>query len=109
MRRTASYLAILSLVGIASGLPVTASAGNPVQQALKERFRVSRIEIQNPGTQGHVVKLGTVLILQADGVPANRLRVFQANTKFQRVHVDDYARSRAAPMVDSWLGPASSR
>jgi hypothetical protein len=39
-----------------------------------------------------VIAKGTVLQLRADGIPANKLRFVQLNTKSPRFHVVDYAR-----------------
>jgi hypothetical protein len=63
-----------------------------LREGLAERFRLSRMEIRNAATEGQVIKKGTVLELQADGVPANPMRTVQLNTKSPRFHVPDYAR-----------------
>src|SRR5262249_60509219 len=59
--------------------------------ALDEHFRPSRMEVQNRAGGGGVLQKGTVLALQADAVPANKLRVVQINTKSPRFHMPDYA------------------
>ncbi|MGH7315850.1 MAG: hypothetical protein ACREJS_06275, partial [Candidatus Rokuibacteriota bacterium] len=54
-------------------------------------FILSRIELGDPRTAGQVVRPGTVLTLQAEGIPAKQMRVIQLNTKSPRFHVRDYA------------------
>jgi hypothetical protein len=71
---------------------IQAGVSDPVRNALGERFRLSRIEVQNPRIEGQVFDPGAVLALQADGVPAKRLRMIQQVSKFpRRFHVRDYA------------------
>jgi len=86
---------MLLLVGVSAVLAAsvgTGSASSTVRDALSERFKVSRIDVPNQSDEGHVIKKGTVLLLQADGVPAGILRTTQINTKSPRFHVHDYAR-----------------
>ena len=85
-------LAVATAAAMAAGGPMAAAAGDNLEAALKERYPVSRIEVQNPGTQGTVYRPATVLTLQADGVPAKTLRVIQLNNKSPRFHVHDFAR-----------------
>src|SRR6266704_1151613 len=68
-----------------------------VRDSLETRFRVSRVEVQNRAYEGRVFKRGTVLILQADRIPAKQFRVFQDTTKSPRFHMRDYARVEVAP------------
>lgn len=82
-------LAVLAALGVSVG---TGDASSSLRDSLGERFKLSRIEVQNPSGEGHVIKKGTVLSLQAERVPANPLRVVQLNTKSPRFHVADYAR-----------------
>jgi len=89
------YRLKLLLVGVLAALAAsvgTAYASSIVRDTLAERFRVSRIEAPNQFDEGHVIRAGTVLVLQADGVPAGMLRTTQANTKSPRFHAHDYAR-----------------
>lgn len=100
MRRTVSCLIVsLSvLVGVATVLlPSHASTLDSTRNALRERYALSRIDIQNPRTEGYIASRGVVLLLQADGVAAKKLRVIQANTKSPRFHVRDYAAVDIAP------------
>ena len=85
MRRILSILVVFSLVAIASTLPGCASSLDALREVLKERYRPSPIQVQNPGTQGDVIKPGAILVLQADGVSANKLRFVQINTKSPRL------------------------
>lgn len=67
---------LLLLVAVATALAVSVGTGyasTSLRDTLGERFRLSRIEVQNASGEGHVIKKGTVLRLQADGVPANTL------------------------------------
>src|SRR5215471_5774746 len=66
-------------------------AASSLSTALDEHFRPSRMEVQNRAGGGRVLQKGTVLALQADAVPANKLRVVQINTKSPRFHMPDYA------------------
>jgi hypothetical protein len=83
------YRFILTLLALSTTLGMSAST---VYAGSSERFRLSRIEVQNPSYEGAIIKKGTVLRLQADGIPANALRTVQLNTKSPRFHVPDYAR-----------------
>jgi hypothetical protein len=99
------YRFILTLLALSITLGMSAStvyAGSSVahpswprslRDDLTERVRLSRIEVQDLSDQGAVILKGTVLRLQADGIPANQLRSFQLNPKSpRRYHVADYAR-----------------
>lgn len=87
------FVLVLLAVSTALGVSVgTGHAASSLRDTLGERFKLSRIEVQNPSGEGHVIKKGTVLSLQADGIPANPLRVVQLNSKSPRFHVADYAR-----------------
>jgi len=85
------------LVGVATVLPSHASTLDSARDALGERYGLSRIDIQNPRTEGYTASRGVVLLLRADGVPAKKLRVVQTNTKSPRFHVRDYAPVEVAP------------
>jgi hypothetical protein len=89
------YRFMLTLLALSTTLGVYAGTGHAdssLRDDLAERFHLSRMEVQNPSDQGAVIKKGTVLQLQADGIPANALRTVQLNTKSPRFHVPDYAR-----------------
>ena len=90
------YRFMLTLLALSITLGVSAGTGHAAASSLRdglaERFHLSRMEVQNPSDQGAVIKKGTVLRLQADGIPANALRTVQLNTKSPRFHVPDYAR-----------------
>ncbi len=99
MRRTVSCLRVLLsvLVGVATVLPSHASTLDSARDALGERYGLSRIDIQNPRTEGYTASRGVVLLLRAEGVPAKKLRAVQTNTKSPRFHVRDYAPVEVAP------------
>jgi hypothetical protein len=102
MRRTMLWLVMcLMAAGMVGVYPLHATVPNAVCKALKERFRLSRVAVDNERVQGRVFNPGTILILQADGVPAKRFRVAQyfqpfvfdksVRPQWTRVHVRDYA------------------
>jgi len=103
MRRMMSWLVMcLMAAGMVGVYPLHATAPDAVRKALKERFRLSRVTVDNELVEGRVFNPGTILILQADGVPAKRFRVvwhlqplfvFEKGLRQQwtRVHVRDYA------------------
>lgn len=104
------YRLKLLLVGVLAALAVSASTGyaSPtIREVLGERFKISRIEVPNQSDEGYVVKKGTVLVLQADGVPAGVLRTTQANTKSPRFHAHDYARVSVGEDGRILAGPAT--
>jgi hypothetical protein len=71
--------------------PVGADRGY-IGQALDERYLLSRVDGGNPSLQGR----GSVLVLQADAVPAKALRFVWVSPKFPRFHVRDYTRVAVA-------------
>src|SRR5512132_3935813 len=78
MRRTMLWLLMcLMAAGMVGVYPLHATAPNAVCKALKERFRLSRVAVDNERVQGRVFNPGTILSLQADSVPAKRFRVAQ--------------------------------
>lgn len=88
-----TVLALMAVGTIAGPLPVLVHAadGEAIREGLRARYQVSRMEVRNPALEGHVLKRGSVLVLQADGAPAKTLRFVQMNTKLPRFHVRDYA------------------
>lgn len=102
MRRIMLWLLMcLVAAGIVGVYPLHATVPDSVRKALKERFRLSRVAVESELIEGRVFNPGTILILQADGVPAKRFRVVQhlqlfvfeksLQPKWTRVHVRDYA------------------
>lgn len=85
------------LLGTLSGCAANSAE---IREALKERYRPSRVELQSAARRGTVVKQGTVLTLLADGVPANVLRVSKPAPPHPKMqtppppvwHIDNYAR-----------------
>lgn len=90
-------LTILSISGVSVSASVEASTSDMVREALKARYRISRMEVQNEQVQGRVLSPATVLLLRADGISGKQFRTIQANTKSPRFHVRDYARIEIAP------------
>ena len=89
------YRIMLSAIALTTTLGVSAGIGyaeSSLGDALRHRFERSRIEVQSASDEGRVVKNGTSLLLQAEQVPAAKLRVVQANTKSPRFHSPHYAR-----------------
>jgi hypothetical protein len=82
----AAYLTVASIGGAAQGNQRT-----DLRTALKQVYERSTIEVQAKAVEGRVARRGTLLRLEADGVPAKAFRVVQANTKSPRFHVLDYA------------------
>jgi hypothetical protein len=88
-----TVLALMTGGTIAGPLPalVHAADGEAIREGLRARYQLSRMEVRNPALEGHVLKRGSVLVLQADGAPAKTLCFVQLNTKSPRFHVRDYA------------------
>ena len=82
-------LAVAIALGVSQG---TGYASAPVREAVVEHLRLSRIDGPSASADGHVTRQGTVLVLEADAIPAKKLRFVQANAKSPRFHVPDYAR-----------------
>src|SRR5437879_4174692 len=82
-------LAVAIALGVSQG---TGYASAPVREAMVEHLRLSRIDGPSASADGHVTRQGTVLVLEADAIPAKKLRFVQANAKSPRFHVPDYAR-----------------
>ena len=97
MRRTVSvFFMFVSLVTMFVASSGQAGGREQIQDGLKARYRVSKIEIQDSRTEGHVREPGSVLTLQAEGVPANHFWVVQlpvSKMGQRRVHKFDYAQS----------------
>jgi hypothetical protein len=88
------FLVTTMLFGVfAASLPglVHAADTGPIQHALRTRYQPSQMDVNNRALEGHISKLGSVLLLQA-AAPAQALRFVQLNTKSPRFHVRDYAR-----------------
>ena len=63
-----------------------------LKRMLEERYRPSRIEINDPTRQGQVTRVGKLLVLAVDAMPAKPFRVLQRDPRSPRVHVMDFAR-----------------
>jgi hypothetical protein len=94
MRRVVLALFMFLMVaGVSFADTVQAAPPERLLGDLKERYRLSRIEIQNQVRQGRITRQGRLLTLSADGLPAKPLRVIEMGHKFVvRDHVMDFAR-----------------
>jgi hypothetical protein len=100
MRRLIRDLSIVTGVAVVLGTGSAWAAGTgEIREAVKERYRPSRIELQATDQRGMVTKPGTVLTLLADGVPANVLRVSKPERPHPKIqapprvrHIENYAR-----------------
>lgn len=98
------------IVLVSAGVNVSPAAPlGPLRAALKQHYALSRIEVQNRAYEGAVVERGAVLTVEADAVPAKKLRVIQANTKSPRFHVRDYARVEITDDGEINAGPGDLR
>ncbi len=89
------YRIMLSVIALSTTLAASVASGRAeptLRDALQSRFERSRIDVQGTADEGRVVRKGTILLLQADQIPAAKLRVVQANTKSPRFHSPHYAR-----------------
>lgn len=75
--RRALGVALLTVAALTSVVAGCATIDHGLEDTLRQRYRLSRIEIENDRRQGTVTRRGTVLVLQEDGIPANELRVFR--------------------------------
>jgi hypothetical protein len=103
MRRIMSWLLLcLVAAGIIGMSPLHAAVPDAVRKALDERFRLSRVAVESELIEGRIFNPGTILVLQANGVPAKRSRVVwrleplfvfdkSLRPKWVRFHVPDYA------------------
>lgn len=99
--RLSLWCAIVALTALTVSQAGAARFGQ-VREALKQRYPLSRIEVQSLPHQGETIGHVAVLTLEADGVPAKAMRVVQANTKSPRFHVPDYAR---VELSEQGVGP----
>lgn len=104
MRLVMLLIVSFALGTVGAGLmPASATAGG-LEDALRQRYALSRIEIENDRRQGAVTRRGAVLVLQEDGIPANELRVFRPMVHNPRSyihnparHLHNYARVEVGP------------
>jgi hypothetical protein len=86
-----SLIFFLTAAGVVWDAPVHAAVPDAVRKALKEHFQLSRVAVESELIEGRVFNPRTVLLLQADGIPAKTFRVVQHLPKWPRFHVRDYA------------------
>lgn len=94
--RVFSVAALFGSFAVSLPGPAHAASTGGLESALRERYRLSRMEMGSPATEGRLLERGSVLVLQADGVPAKALRFVRLNTKSPRFHVRDYAQVSVA-------------
>ena len=103
MRASIGNLYIVAGVAIVLGAgcarATTTTGTGEIKDAVRDRYHTSRVELQAPDHRGAVTKPGTVLMLRADGVPANVLRVSKPERPHPKMqvptrvrHIDNYAR-----------------
>ncbi len=92
-------LAAAGLVLFAAMPGGTQNVPEDLQTILVERFRPSRIELENPARRGSVVLREQMLTLMADRVPAKPFRVIQTDgvSGPVHVHVMDFAKVEIWP------------
>lgn len=78
------------------GGPAHAANAGALESGLHQRYRLSRMEMGSSAIEGRLLDRGSILVLQADAVPAKALRFVQVNTKSPRFHVRDYAQVSVA-------------
>jgi hypothetical protein len=91
-RRFALGAALLAAAALTLVVQGCATTENGLEHALRQRYTLSRIEIENDRRQGAVTRQGTMLVLQEDGIPANELRVFRPLIHSPRSHIPNPAR-----------------
>jgi hypothetical protein len=91
------YRFLLLLLAVSTVTPVATGHASSLRESLAGHFRFSRIEATNPSVEGRVLRKGTELRLDGDGVTARAMRYVQANTKSPRFHVRDYAQVEVGP------------
>ena len=75
-----------------AGLVLGSATAGGLENALRQQYALSRIEIENDRRQGAVTRRGAVLVLQEGGIPANELRVFRPMVHNPRSHIPNPAR-----------------
>ncbi|MGH7307435.1 MAG: hypothetical protein ACREK6_01940 [Candidatus Rokuibacteriota bacterium] len=103
-------LTIVSVVLGTAGVdfvPASATVAD-LENALRQRYALSRIEIEDDRRQGAVTRRGAVLVLQQDGIPANELRVFRPIVHSPRSYIPNSARHlRNYARIE--IGPSGTR
>ncbi len=92
MRPIVLMIVCVVLGTAAAGLVPASATAADLENALRQRYALSRIEIANDRRQGAVTRRGTVLVLQQDGIPANELRVFRPMVHSPRSYIPNPAR-----------------
>lgn len=71
------YVAVAAWLAVALAGAEHATAANTLEQQLSNALPLSQIALTPSARAGKVVERGTVLVLEGDGVPANRLSVLR--------------------------------
>src|SRR6266403_479673 len=92
-------LSIVAEVAVVLSTAGACASSGEIRDAVKERYRPSEVELERPDHRGAVTRPGTVLLLRADGVPANVLRVSKPERPHPKMqtplrvrHIENYAR-----------------
>lgn len=81
----------LFVSGLMTGCAVATQSGD-LKDFVRRQYRESDIRLEDAGRQGHVVRRGAILTLNADNVPANALRVMPATLHSAKPHIRTPAR-----------------
>ena len=99
MKPSIRKLSIVAEVAVVLGTAGACASTGEIRDAVKERYRPSGVELERPEHRGEVTRPGTVLILRADGVAANMLRVSKPERPHPKMqtplrvrHIENYAR-----------------
>ena len=107
MRRVVTWLLIVIALALARSRAEAGDIEARVQDFLNRRYQLSEIELEDPSQQGSVTRVGKLLTLSADGVPAKPLRVVRTKGMPHAMHVMEFAQVniRADGNVDAASGP----
>lgn len=110
MRRNFLIGAFVLVALALAGSPTWAGSREELLKGLMDRYRPSGIELEDPSRLGKVNRVGRLLILSADQVPAKPLRVFRTGGTSRVVHhVMDFARIDITPGGSVYMEPGPLR
>ena len=93
-----------------AGSPTWAASREEIFQTLMDRYRPSGIDLEDPSRLGKVNRVGRVLILAVDNVPAKPFRVFRTGEASRALHhVMDFARIDITPGGSVYMDPGPLR
>lgn len=102
MKRHTLLLAVsAALLSVVSVSPAWASAPTELRRELERVYRPSSILLENSRGDGAVLRQGTVLTIQADGLPANPFSTITPQVNSPQSHLPNFTRQlRNYPRVD---------